>query len=331
MHLLTYFQTARSAFGGDRCSCIGKHLGKSRGEPVELQQLRYLVAASEAGSFSQAARDCFTSRQNIAHAVKCLEAEMETTLFERQGNNNVLTPCGKQAVRRARGILREVDELATYFKGGAHEEMVSFAVSTNLFAGMPFETEEYMTNISSHIRIEELACLECYKGVCSKDIDIALIMCMEQEFPGCCSYELASSAMYLLVNQDSPLIGMESIQVKDLLGIQLFVMSDPSFQYRNLKAAVIQRGGDEKAFRIIPSTSTALQMVRGGKGACLVSQHFADAPPHGLTPIPIDDPLICWHFYFLCSQGPSSNPLIEKILNSIKATFNGKSIIPFTK
>lgn len=213
---------------------------------MELQQLRYLSAVAEAGSFSQAARNCFTSRQNIAHSIKSLEFEMGVVLFKRTGNKTVLTASGQQAFRRACEILRLVDDYKNYFQDGEGKGFVSFALSTNIFISISRETEEYLTSISDRVRIEELSCRSCYEGVCSGDLDVALVLCMEQYFPGCVSYELASSGAFLLVNNDSALAKKRSFSLDELLSQQLLVMSDPAFQYRTLErcfAGSESRGG----------------------------------------------------------------------------------------
>ena len=62
---------------------------------MEIQQLRHLQAAANSQSYAQAAKKCFTSRQNIAHSVKALEGEVGTPLFERKGNRMVLTEEGR--------------------------------------------------------------------------------------------------------------------------------------------------------------------------------------------------------------------------------------------
>lgn len=232
---------------------------------MELQQLRYLNAVADAGSFSQAARDCFTSRQNITHAIKSLESEMGVAFFKRSGNKTVLTASGQQAVHRAHEILRLVGDFESYFHETEHGGFVSFALSTNIFISIPHETEEYLTNISDHVRVEELSCSSCYEGVCSGDLDVALVLCMEQYFPGCISYELASSDVFLLVSDDSVLAKKEALTLDELLDQQLLVMSEPSFQYRNLEKSFAEReksGGGFMSFLAAAQHSRWLGMEK---------------------------------------------------------------------
>ena len=72
---------------------------------MEIQQLRHVLAAAQASNYSQAAKKCFTSRQNIAHSVKVIENELDVTMFNREGSEMVLTPEGKRVVRQAGEII----------------------------------------------------------------------------------------------------------------------------------------------------------------------------------------------------------------------------------
>ena len=82
---------------------------------MEIQQLRRMQSAARHSSYARAATECFTSRQNIAHSVKALEAELGVALFERKGNGVVLTPAGKIVARRVDGIVAAVDSLRFMF------------------------------------------------------------------------------------------------------------------------------------------------------------------------------------------------------------------------
>lgn len=85
---------------------------------MEIQQLRHLQAAANSQSYAQAAKKCFTSRQNIAHSVKALEGEVGTPLFERKGNRMVLTEEGRQVAYVVDEVLERVDRLGSMFQDG---------------------------------------------------------------------------------------------------------------------------------------------------------------------------------------------------------------------
>mgnify|MGYP004481902971 FL=1 len=112
---------------------------------MEIQQLRHLQAAANSQSYAQAAKKCFTSRQNIAHSVKALEGEVGTPLFERKGNRMVLTEEGRQIAYVVDEVLERIDLLGSMFQDGlAARSMLNLAVSTNFFAGMPLAVDELL-------------------------------------------------------------------------------------------------------------------------------------------------------------------------------------------
>jgi LysR family hydrogen peroxide-inducible transcriptional activator len=76
-----------------------------------LQQLSYLVAVDEHRHFGKAAEACFVSQPALSAQIRELERRLGVTLFER-GNRRVLpTAVGVTVIERARGVLRDADEL----------------------------------------------------------------------------------------------------------------------------------------------------------------------------------------------------------------------------
>src|SRR5580658_7451591 len=80
-------------------------------ERPTLQQLIYLVAVDEHRHFGKAAEACFVSQPALSAQIRELERRLGVTLFER-GNRRVLpTSVGTAVIERARGVLRDADEL----------------------------------------------------------------------------------------------------------------------------------------------------------------------------------------------------------------------------
>ena len=85
-------------------------------ERPTLQQLSYLVAVDDHRHFGKAAEACFVSQPALSAQIRELERRLGATVFER-GNRQVLpTPIGATVIERARGVLRDMDELV----GAAH-------------------------------------------------------------------------------------------------------------------------------------------------------------------------------------------------------------------
>lgn len=281
-----------------------------------------MLAAAYSPSFAQAAKKCFTSRQNVAHSIKALENELGVTLFKRSGNEMLLTSEGVQVARRANEIIEKVDSIRVMFVDpDARVLPMSVAVSTNLFAGVPSGVNTLFTDSPGETRISELDCEDCYRSVCSKKADMALIMCMEREFPECSAFNIASSLSYGLVCASSHLAKLTHLTVAYLKDQRLFLMSEPVFQYEPLLAQLDSLGYDRSFISVIPSTSSMNHLVRRSLGVSLVSEKFAAHPPEGTVAIPLFDPRLNWHFYMLHKMHASNYGSLMKLSQDIRGLF----------
>lgn len=106
---------------------------------MQLQQLRYAVAAAECGSFRAAAQKLFVSQSSISIAVKDLEQETGTTLFTRTSRGITLTNEGMEFIGYAKPILEQFDSMGERYAHG-HEETTRFIVSSlhNLIVAKAF-------------------------------------------------------------------------------------------------------------------------------------------------------------------------------------------------
>ncbi len=78
---------------------------------MKLIQLSYLLAVSEEGSFSGAARRCRVSQPTISNAVGQLEEELGAKLLRRTTRKVELTPFGRHLLPLAQAALTAVEEL----------------------------------------------------------------------------------------------------------------------------------------------------------------------------------------------------------------------------
>src|ERR1700760_1767978 len=79
--------------------------------PMNLKDLKYLVALADTGHFGKAAERTFVSQPTLSAQLKKLEDYLGGKLVERQPKNVQLTEVGKQVVVRARRMLDEGDEI----------------------------------------------------------------------------------------------------------------------------------------------------------------------------------------------------------------------------
>ncbi|WP_460719979.1 LysR family transcriptional regulator [Nocardia heshunensis] len=78
---------------------------------MNLQQLRYVVAVAETGSFTRAAADRFVVQSALSQQVRKLEDELGVRLFERTTRSVALTPIGRALLPQIRQVLAGVEQL----------------------------------------------------------------------------------------------------------------------------------------------------------------------------------------------------------------------------
>lgn len=289
---------------------------------MEIQQLRHLLAAAEHSSYAQAAKRCFTSRQNVAHSVKMIERELGVSLFERRGNEMVLTTEGKRVAKEASSIVAKVDNLRVMFSTAAgSSEKLTFYVGTNILAGIPASVDAYIATHADKLQMIEASCEFSYKQVCSGEADIALIMCMDRRFPECDSLEVSSSISYAITAADSPLAKLPSLTAANLKDMRLLLMSEPPFQYEPLFEQLDSLGFDRRAGSVIPSTSSMVHIMKSRKSVGIVSEKFSIDPPRGSIAVPIADTRLNWHFYILYQASSEKYPYIAKFAEGIRKAF----------
>src|SRR5229473_3454403 len=80
---------------------------------VDLQHLRYAVAAADNGSFRRAAEVLLLRQSTLSRCIRQLEEGIGLTVFERSSGGVRATPAGRDFVRMARSILEQMDALLT--------------------------------------------------------------------------------------------------------------------------------------------------------------------------------------------------------------------------
>ncbi|WP_316189774.1 LysR family transcriptional regulator [Bradyrhizobium sp. SZCCHNS1054] len=104
---------------------------------VNLQQLRFVVAAADYGSIRQAAELLSIRHSTLSRTIRQLEDVIGVVVFERSGGGVEPTLAGRSVVRIARLILDQVDSLVDTGRsiGVGDTGRLSIGFSTSMSAG----------------------------------------------------------------------------------------------------------------------------------------------------------------------------------------------------
>lgn len=99
---------------------------------MKLHQLRYISeVASRDLNVSEAADSLFTSQPGVSKQIRLLESEIGVPIFMRSGKRlTQITPAGQQILKRARNILREVENIKQIGNEYQREQSGNLTIAT---------------------------------------------------------------------------------------------------------------------------------------------------------------------------------------------------------
>lgn len=78
---------------------------------MTIQQLKYVLMVSEAGSITEAAKKLFISQPSLSNAIREIEKEAGISIFSRSRTGITLTKEGMEFLGYARQVIRQMELL----------------------------------------------------------------------------------------------------------------------------------------------------------------------------------------------------------------------------
>ena len=113
---------------------------------MTIQQLKYVITISEAGSINKASEILYISQPSLTEAVKDLEKELGITIFLRSGRGVTLTSEGADFILYARQVVNDYKELVDWY-GNAGNIKKKFGVSTQHYS---FAVKAFVELLKEH-------------------------------------------------------------------------------------------------------------------------------------------------------------------------------------
>ena len=268
---------------------------------MQLAQLIYFCAAAKAQNFTEAADKCFTTRQNLSHAIKALENELGIKLFQREGNGMSLTAAGSKALEAAEDICERVNCLETMFKNdSSSEQTLKIVINTNLFRVFPKAQAIVEGHLGKKRFYSEYDYATCREYVCSQKADAAIVIGMQRSFPSCEAVEIATLPTYALLSSASPLTKKSSLSVSDLLPLHILLISEITSQFSPLYEQLESLNYDLSRISVITDGEAAMKIISTTPAVGFAAgEYYAQHVPLGITAIPMSDPRLNSYIHVL--------------------------------
>lgn len=240
---------------------------------LSMKHLRYFEALATHGHFGRAAEACAVSQPALSLQMKELEAIVGAPLIERGPRQVRLTPVGEAFARRARDILRAVDELATLARASQGHLAGRLGIGV-IPTVAPYLLPRVIQTLARHfpdldLRPREAVTQRLVGDLVEGRLDLALVALPVSE-PALVEHPLFSEEFVLvrpLADAGRPVPGPEGLREMRLLLLEEgHCFRDQALSYCKMPSATprdLMEGS---------SLSTLVQMVGAGIGVTLIPQ-----------------------------------------------------------
>ena len=261
----------------------------------ELRHLRYFVAVAEELNFSRAARRLQMAQPPLSVAIRQLETELGTDLFQRTTHEVKLTQAGRVLLEGARRTLAEADRAITAARRAGTGELGNLRVAFSWSAR--FETLPAVGRAlrerhpDVELLTEEMWNARMPPALRAGAIDAAVSLC--PEIAGELTYEqIRAEHVVALVGADHPLAGEQPVALRSLAE-EAFVLFPRELAPRLYDALVglCRRAGFEPTLRKESfHTDWELRTLADVPGIALVPQSVARDLPTGVIALRLKEP-----------------------------------------
>jgi LysR family transcriptional activator of glutamate synthase operon len=294
---------------------------------MRLEQLRYIVAIADTGSFTLASERLFIAQPSISQAVTSLEKELKLTLFTRYRTGAVPTAEGLQVIAHARKVLQEVSKIEKFSHTDHNDIKMNVTVGvipslcTVLLPEVIASYKKKFPNVTVSIRENgtEKILQDCVKG----NIDIGLISLHDKNEPGdprVFKYHyLFDGHLAAYVGKLSSLSSRTKITFRELLPYPLFLFGD-EFSLHAYCLEQISRYGKPNIVSTMRNPESikrfVMQIDAVGFGPDISLAGDARVKNHELFPLEITDASAV-HFGLVTNRKREINVAAEALIKEI--------------
>ncbi|HTE41970.1 MAG TPA: LysR substrate-binding domain-containing protein [Steroidobacteraceae bacterium] len=248
---------------------------------MNLRDLRYLVALADAKHFGKAAAACHVSQPTLSAQIKKLEDYLGVKLLERHSRGMTLTEVGQELVERARGVLRDADEivnLARDFRDPLAGKLCVALIPTVGPYLLPLVAKRLRNQLPRlRLMLYEYRTEPLLARLQSGDIDVGIIA-VPAGADGTIERELYREDFMVALPPQHALAHKASVKISELSGEPLLLLED-GHCLRDQALEVCSRidVNENQDYRAT-SLETLRQMVAAGWGATLLPKLATTGP-----------------------------------------------------
>lgn len=245
---------------------------------LDSRQLLAFATLARRNSFTVAAKDLFLTQSAVSHAIKALEQELGTRLFDRVGKRVHLTQAGEQLLRYAERILREMQDARTSLEelqNWGHSRLRLGASPTACQYLLPTVLREFKQSFPKCvIRIEPGDGPKMVELLRSNQVDLALMLEPPAE-TDIAFRPLFEDELRLVVSPMHPWAQKGKVSREDLSSETLILYNKGSYTFRMVMEHFQRDRVALKDFIELGSMEAIKELVKIGLGAGVLAPWIA--------------------------------------------------------
>ena len=295
---------------------------------MTLQQLEYVTAVAQWGSFITAAEKCFVTQPTLSMQVKKLEDEAGLTIFDRSRQPVALTDAGKIFVEQAKVVLREnkrLKEVVSAAKGEVVGELKIAIIPTLAPYLLPLFANAFTENFPNvNLVVDEMPTDSIIRALKDETIDCGILATPLHEVQ-LNELHLFNEPFAAYLSKKSPLWNKRTLKTDEINAADVWLLADGHCmrnQVLQLCALRKDKPNEQKLNYRSGSVETLKRMVELGHGMTILpwlaisnlNVKQQQAVRYFRSPEPVREISIVTH------RAQLKKALIEKLAETILAT-----------
>jgi DNA-binding transcriptional LysR family regulator len=264
---------------------------------MELQRLRYFIAAAELLNVSRAAERMNVSQPAMSRQIQLLETELGILLFERVRKHIRLTGAGRMFLGRARRVIREAESavmaVREEFGGKKVALRVGFIAMLMDDLVVPSVTRFQRETPGVEIELSDQYPRPMLQMLRAGELDVAFTAePVEAELGGLHATPIWQHRLSAVIPDTHRLARQQSLRLADLRDTTWVTLSERtvSVKHRALEEAFLGAGFQPERVVEAGSWQTLLAAVATGQGVTLLPDHASKLAHAGCRFLPISVP-----------------------------------------
>ena len=287
---------------------------------MDTRQLEYFVAVAEELSFTRAAQRLFTVQSTVSAAVRALETDLKTTLFDRSTRRVTLTSAGAALLPEAKAALEALDRARSVVEEASTGLRGNIRIGTMTRLGL-VDLAELLGAFYQRYPLVEVQVTTSPTGssgladdVRHGRLDVAFVGLGRADLTGLEVRELATVPFVVLLPSTHRLASQQAVTLEDLAG-ERFVDMLRGFGNRTTMDRAFELAGLRRRVQVeVPDLTTVPDYVRAGLGVAVVpALDLQDVA--GVTELPLTGADLSWTLSAITLGGKRPSRAVTALLD----------------